>query len=126
MTDYDAERPAVKFTNGSWESADLVIAFDGIRSRAIAVVTGAESPAKPSGFSAFRLTVPDEDLRDLVHKFEDNELLQSKLTDDAGIVWFAVEPGKVFVWWTCRSNQVHCFGMRFIIPRPVILHFVQC
>ncbi|CAN8097663.1 unnamed protein product [Discula destructiva] len=115
VINYDAERPAIKHSDGSWESADLVVACDGIRSQAPAVVTGTESPAKASGFSAFRLMVHDEQLRRLVEQFGDSELLQSKLKEDAGIVWFAIEhPGKIFVWWTCRTNQVHCFDI--VIP----------
>lgn len=111
VTDYDANKPAVQFADGNWEVADLVIACDGIKSRATATVTGTDSPAKPSGFSAFRLVVPDERLRHLIQKFEGEGLLQSKFNEDAGIVWFAVErPGKIFVWWTCRFSQIHCFG----------------
>ncbi|KAJ4422369.1 hypothetical protein N0V82_003023 [Gnomoniopsis sp. IMI 355080] len=111
VTDYDAYKPAVRFADGGWAEADLVVACDGIKSRAAAIVTGTNSPAKPSGYSAFRLMVPDQDLRSLVQKFQDEELLQSKFKDEAGIVWFAIEhPGKIFVWWTCRFNKIHCFG----------------
>lgn len=114
VTDYDAERPAVQFDDGGWESADLVIACDGIKSKATSVVTGTESLARPTGFSSCRFLMSDEAMRGLIKRFEDVELLQSKLEDDAAAVWIALEPpSKIFMWLTCRPgpNQIHTFSM---------------
>lgn len=113
VVDYDAERPAIQLRDGTWEAADLVIACDGIRSKAAKIVTGTDSPAKATGSSAFRLVVPDAAIRPgLEQTFGDNELLRERLEKDSGIVWFAVEnPGKVFVWWTCRFNESQCFDI---------------
>lgn len=113
VVDYDAARPAIQLRDGTWEAADLVIACDGIRSKASKIVTGTDSPAKATGSSVFRLVVPDAVIRPgLEQKFADNELLRERLEKDSGIVWFAVEnPGKVFVWWTCRFNESQCFDI---------------
>lgn len=113
VVDYDAEQPAIQLRDGTWEAADLVIACDGIRSKAAKIVTGTDSPATATGSSVFRLVMPDAVIRPgLEQKFGDNDLLRERLEKDSGIVWFAVEnPGKVFVWWTCRFNESQCFDI---------------
>lgn len=51
--------------------------------------------------------MPSKNLRGLAEKFEDLELVQYKLKDASGIVWFAIQyPGKIFVWVTCCLRQL--------------------
>lgn len=112
---YDADSPAIQFADGTWQQADLVVACDGIRSKAVLSIVGRENPAITTGFSAFRLLLHDKDIREVAEKYRDDEFISAKFEWGAGRVWIATEhPGKIFVWWTCRFNQIHAFDI--VIP----------
>lgn len=115
VVDYDANTPAIRLADGSWQHADLIVACDGIRSKAVLNVVGSERPAKATGFSAFRLLLPDEDVRGVTEKYRDDESIRAKFEKGTGRIWIATEhPGKIFVWWTCRFGQVHALDI--IVP----------
>jgi salicylate hydroxylase len=108
--DYDAQRPAVQLSDGIWEDADLVVACDGIGSKAAKVICGFENPAKPIGRSAFRLLVPDKHLKSLRNQVAE-ELRQHGVEVDTSTVLFIRAEGKLCVWWICRDGEVHAFDV---------------
>ena len=117
VTDYDATRPAVQLADGIWVEADLVVACDGIRSKAAKIILGKNIPAIATGYSAFRLVIDTEKFDAVREKFPDSKLVQTRLDNSVPEVpvWFAVEnPGRIFVWWTCRFGQVS--AMDIIMP----------
>lgn len=117
VADYDAARPAIQLEDGTWLEADLVVACDGIRSKAAKIVIGKEVPAIATGYSAFRLLLDTAKFDAIKEKFPDNNLIQTRLDNSVPEVpvWFAVEhPGRVFVWWTCRFGQIS--AMDIIMP----------
>jgi salicylate hydroxylase len=109
VIDYDAESPAVVIADGSRRSADLVVAGDGIKSRALSTITATEIPAIPTGFSAFRLLLPVTKSLGVLDKYRDDAFIGEKLEgadSTNGTVWFAIgHPGRIFVWWTCREAE---------------------
>ena len=111
VVDYDADRPAMKLADATWVDADLVVACDGIKSKAARVVCDGENPAKATGRSAFRLLIPDEELRAVKEKFRDNELIRDKFDKSKGIIWFTRQTGRLMVWWTCRFGEMHAFDV---------------
>ena len=54
------EIAGVKLKNGSLETADVVIAADGARTRSLPLVLGHDVPARSSGSSMFRVAYPVE------------------------------------------------------------------
>jgi salicylate hydroxylase len=108
IVDYDAERPAVKFADGAWENADLVVACDGVKSRAGPIICGHENPAVPTGFACFRFMVQDTDVSHIREKYKEIPMLKNRLQKDSGMVFFARQPQKLFVWWTSQFGEVHC------------------
>lgn len=120
VVDYDAETPAVIFADGSRRSAHLVIACDGIKSKALGTVTATEIPAIPTGFSAFRLLLPVAKSTDVLNKYRNDAFIREKLEgadSTNGTVWFATEhPGRIFVWWTCRAGAEKVHACDIVIP----------
>ncbi|KAI1851591.1 hypothetical protein JX266_003053 [Neoarthrinium moseri] len=115
IVDYDAERPAVQLAGGTWKEADLVIACDGIKSKAATIIIGKELPAKPTGFSAFRLLLPDAKIREVAQKFPNDHFIKSRFEKSTGEVWIATEPpDRVLAWWCCRFDSMHAFDI--VIP----------
>lgn len=111
VVEYDADRPAVKFASGNWVEADLVVACDGIRSKAAKVICGGENPAKSTGRSAFRLLIPDQQFSDIKEKFKDNNLIRDRFDISKPSVWFARDQQQLLVWWMCRFGQLHAFDI---------------
>ena len=61
---YDDTLPSVKTADGREYFADIVVAADGVKSVARAVVLGGEDmPAKRTGFAAYRAVVNTEEMR---------------------------------------------------------------
>ncbi len=110
VVDYDAERPAVGFADGTWVDADLVVACDGIRSRAAKAICGYENPAQPTGRSAFRLLIRDDRLNAVKERHKDNKFISERFDRD-GTIWFVREHEKLLVWWTTRFGQIHAFDI---------------
>ena len=74
-----------------------MIAADGIHSTAVALVTGSDTPALPTGSSAFRFLIPTKELladKQTAHFFEGK---------DGQMKVFVGEGGRRLVWYPCRS-----------------------
>lgn len=114
VVDYDAERPAIKFANGEWKDSDLVIACDGIKTKAAERIGAGENPPKATGFSVFRLLIPDEQLRRVGDRFKNDKEISSMFDQEAGRVWFVAGLRKLVVWWKCNFGKIQAFDL--IIP----------
>lgn len=83
--------------DGSRRAADLVIAADGIHSKAVKFVTGSDNPAVDTGLSIFRWLAPSSDL------LEDPEI-NVLMGDDEGInTHFVERSDKRLVYYPCRK-----------------------
>ncbi|KIY04085.1 uncharacterized protein Z520_00777 [Fonsecaea multimorphosa CBS 102226] len=111
VLDYDPEVPAVKFADGSWKAADLVVACDGIRSRAARIVSDGANPPNTTGISAFRMLIPDEKLAEVKEKFEHDDLIREKFNKENGTIWFVRGKNRLVVWWTCRFGTIQAFDI---------------
>ncbi|EXJ63426.1 uncharacterized protein A1O5_11475 [Cladophialophora psammophila CBS 110553] len=112
VVDYDPELPAIKFSDESWEVADWVVACDGVKSKAVRIVSGGETPPKATGMSAFSMVIPDEKMASVKEMFKENNLIREKFNKDNGTVWF-IRGGdrRLVVWWTCRFGKIQAFDM---------------
>ncbi|KAI5207273.1 hypothetical protein E4T38_03374 [Aureobasidium subglaciale] len=82
---YNSEDAAVETANGRKYSGDLVIAADGVKSLARAVIIGTTaSPPVPTGFAAYRATVD-------VEKMKEDPEIAWLLETSALNVWFEQE-----------------------------------
>ncbi|OAP62772.1 hypothetical protein AYL99_01999 [Fonsecaea erecta] len=111
ILDYDPEAPAVRFADGSWKSADFVVACDGIRSKAARIVCGRANPPKTTGISAFRMLIPAEKLTEVEEKFKHEDLIREKFNEDKGTIWFIRGKDRLAVWWTCRFGKIQAFDI---------------
>ncbi|KAG8532389.1 uncharacterized protein KY384_002874 [Bacidia gigantensis] len=62
VVEIDPDSATVTLADGTSHNADIIIAADGVHSRAVSKVIGHENPAAPTGFSAFRFLIPTEEL----------------------------------------------------------------
>lgn len=95
---YDSEAGSVTFVDGSVASGDLVIAADGVHSKAVETVVGYPNPALPTEKYNFcyRFLIPTSEIA------EDPETaIWSK--DDDGRLKFIVTEGRRLVWYPCRK-----------------------
>ncbi|KAH8597191.1 2-polyprenyl-6-methoxyphenol hydroxylase [Bisporella sp. PMI_857] len=108
-TNYVAENGWVEFADGPVESADLVVAADGLHSLAVKVVTGLDNPAVSTGMSAFRWLAPTTD-------FLDDPEIAALMDNHEGLARYYVDgPGKRrLVWYPCRENKVQ--NMALLVP----------
>ncbi|KAJ6480247.1 hypothetical protein C8R45DRAFT_1004929 [Mycena sanguinolenta] len=81
----DPERGVVYFEDGSQDAADLIIAADGVHSKAMDLVLGVACPAKPSDTTATRTVVP-------VAKLKQNPFTRI-MASVPGRSTFSVRPG---------------------------------
>ncbi|KIW90973.1 uncharacterized protein Z519_08756 [Cladophialophora bantiana CBS 173.52] len=86
VVDYDPELPAIKFSDGSWEAVDRVVAYDSVKSKAARIVSGGEKPPKATGTSAFRMMIPDEKMAGVSERFKENNLIREKFNKDNSAV----------------------------------------
>ncbi|KAJ6480243.1 hypothetical protein C8R45DRAFT_1004925 [Mycena sanguinolenta] len=81
----DPEQGVVYFEDGSQDAADLIIAADGVHSKAMDLVLGVARPAKPSNTTATRIVVP-------VAKLKQNPFARI-MASVPGRSTFSVRPG---------------------------------
>lgn len=82
-----------------------MIAADGIHSTAVALVTGCDTPALPTGYSAFRFLIPTGELladKQTAH-FLEGKYGQMRV--------FVGERGRRLVWYPCRSSTLENFAV---------------
>lgn len=103
VVNLDPSAGSVVLDDSTTHKADLIVAADGVHSAAVALVTGRETPALPTGQSAFRFLIPTEDL--LADK-QTAHFLEEK---DGQFKVFAGEGGRRLVWYPCRSGTLQNF-----------------
>jgi salicylate hydroxylase len=88
----------VTLWNGEKQSGDLVIAADGVHTKAVEAVLGYQNSALPTQECnfAYRFLIPSKDIA------EDPETARF-LEDDDGRIKFLVMEGKRLVWYPCRK-----------------------
>ncbi|KAF9631099.1 hypothetical protein BFW01_g1961 [Lasiodiplodia theobromae] len=101
----DSERGGVTYADGSTEVADIVVAADGVGSRAWALVTGEKQAATPSGFSVHLVTYPTE--RALA-----NPVVKEGFGDLESGVMFNLGPGAHFVIGKSPKETTWCLITR--------------
>ncbi|KAH8819183.1 hypothetical protein F5884DRAFT_759808 [Xylogone sp. PMI_703] len=96
---YDADGPSVSLGNGDVFTGDLVIAADGVKSAARKLVLGGtDTPAKPTGFAAYRSTVDVEKMKkesDLLWLLE-KPSLNIWIGEDRHVMTYTIAAGKSF------------------------------
>ena len=85
VTDYDEAIPSASTSDGRQYTADLIVAADGVKSRARPFVLGGQDPPpQRTGFAAYRAVVCTEDM-----KADSNT---SWLLERPGInIWYAID-----------------------------------
>lgn len=83
--------------DGAAHRADLVVAADGIHSKAVKHVVGYDNPAVFSGMSAFRWLVTTEALLE-------DPLTATLMKDHEGLMRYYDDPeNRKLVWYPCRA-----------------------
>ena len=97
MYEQDQDTASITLADGTTSTADLIIAADGVHSIAVKQVIGHDSPASPTGQSAFRFLIPtDEILADVQTRY----FLDGK---DSKFKVFVGKGGRRLVWYPCRA-----------------------
>lgn len=64
VAEYDPAQPSLRLESGETYTADLIVAADGLRSKARpTILKGADRVAKPTGFAAYRGVIGVEEIR---------------------------------------------------------------
>ena len=89
VTDYDEVIPSASTSDGRQYTADLIVAADGVKSRARPVVLGGQDPPpQRTGFAAYRAVVYTEDMK-----------------DDNNTAWLLERPG-INIWYAINIMPV--------------------
>ncbi|KFY62264.1 hypothetical protein V497_02473 [Pseudogymnoascus sp. VKM F-4516 (FW-969)] len=104
VIEYTAHSGAVRFAGGAIAKADLVIAADGVHSKAVETVIGYPNPALPTEKYNFcyRFLIPTAEIA------ADPETASWTEGDD-GRIKVIVTEGRRLVWYPCRNNEQHNF-----------------
>ncbi|KFZ07639.1 hypothetical protein V501_06261, partial [Pseudogymnoascus sp. VKM F-4519 (FW-2642)] len=104
VVSYDAEAGSVTFADGSVATGDLVVAADGVHSKAVETVIGQPNPALPTEKYNFcyRFLIPTAEIA------ADPETAMWTEGDD-GRIKVIVTEGRRLVWYPCRNNEQHNF-----------------
>ncbi|KAJ9145142.1 FAD/NAD(P)-binding domain-containing protein [Pleurostoma richardsiae] len=114
VEEYDWEKPAVHLQNGEWIEGNVLIAADGVQSKARALIVGHELPPIDTGDFSYRILIPgnvilaDPELRDLVS----DPWVSSWCGPDAHVIGYPVRGGEVY-------NVVCCCAGRSMQDRPL-------
>jgi salicylate hydroxylase len=93
----EPEQGAVILTDGTRIAADIIVAAEGIHSKAVKFIVGYENPAVLTGTSCFRFLMPAQDILD------DNET-KGLMEDHEGLFRFYTDnKGRILVWYPCRG-----------------------
>lgn len=100
-SEQDAENGVVTLANGEGRKGDLIIAADGVHSRAVKYVVGYDNSAKKSGIAVFRFLLNTEEITD------DEEVRHLMLEDGVvkeGVSRFILDGEKrILAWYPCRG-----------------------
>ncbi|KAF2109355.1 putative salicylate hydroxylase [Lophiotrema nucula] len=102
VTDFDIESGSIRLADSSVVTADLIVAADGVHSRATKKVIG-EQYAEPTDQSAFRFLIPTTELA------ADPQTAPLIEDDDGRFKVLLGDRGNRLVWYPCRNNDVHNF-----------------
>ncbi|KAJ4287143.1 hypothetical protein N0V90_012541 [Kalmusia sp. IMI 367209] len=102
-TSLDAEHGKVTTEDGYVFQADLIVAADGVHSKAVKHVLGDEAVrAGETGWACMRWLVPTEELL--------SDLETAHMVQDSCTRYFTAAGGAAgLVWYPCRNNQVQNF-----------------
>jgi salicylate hydroxylase len=96
---FDATDSSITLANGDTQTADLIVAADGVHSQATRHV-GHDNFAAPTGMSAFRFLIPSDTLR------EDPETASFLEDDEGRFKIFTGSGDRRLVWHACRKYDV--------------------
>lgn len=91
----DPENGVVTLRNSSRLQADLIIAVDGVHSRAVEAVSAQPNPATPTNISAYRFLLHTEAIKDDLD-------IYNLIHDGGSMKSFVEDTGKRIVWYPCR------------------------
>ncbi|KAL2404607.1 FAD-dependent monooxygenase roqM [Exophiala dermatitidis] len=100
VVEYDDTVPSVTLKNGERHSADVIIAVDGIKSRARELVLGFDDKPKSSGYACFRAFFKGSHLRGdpLTAEFVEQECVNIWIGKDKHLVQNTLRNGEEFNW----------------------------
>jgi salicylate hydroxylase len=93
----DAETGTVTLSNSKVDTADLIVAAEGVHSRATKVVLGSLQHPTPTDQSAFRFLIPTAKIA------ADPETASFVHDDDGCFKVFVGARGNRIVWYPCRK-----------------------
>ncbi|KAI9795932.1 MAG: hypothetical protein M1833_006580 [Piccolia ochrophora] len=99
----DYHSATVKLADSTIHKADLIIAADGVHSTAVSQVTGHDTAALPTGFSAFRFLIATEDI---LADGQTKHILDGK---DGKFKIYIGDGGRRLVWYPCRAGTIQNF-----------------
>ncbi|KAF2234779.1 putative salicylate hydroxylase [Viridothelium virens] len=102
IIDVDVDTAELTLKDGSKYKKDLIVAADGIHSFLTGKVIGSDTPARPTGQSAFRFLISTEKL------MQDPEAHQQIASRPDGI-YVANAPDRRLVWYPCRAGEIFNF-----------------
>ncbi|KAF2482462.1 hypothetical protein BDY17DRAFT_298563 [Neohortaea acidophila] len=106
VTSYDPSNGSVTLASGDVLEADLVVAADGVRSKAHECIVGHECPAQLTGLSNIRFVLPT-DLLLAQPSFKD--LIQRGVEGRACL--YVDTENNVIIHYPCRSGRLQNFGV---------------
>ncbi|EKG09630.1 hypothetical protein MPH_13305 [Macrophomina phaseolina MS6] len=98
VIDYAADGRGVVLDGGAVRGADVVVAADGVHSRATEIVLGEKKAARATGHSAFRFLIPTARIN------ESPEISQILDDSDGCLKVFFDDSGRRLVWYDCRGQ----------------------
>ncbi|KAK4946525.1 hypothetical protein LTR10_014377 [Elasticomyces elasticus] len=100
VMDYDDAAPSITLKDGEKHYADIVIAVDGIKSRARELVLGFDDKPKSSGYACFRAFFKGAHLRGdpLTAEFVEQECVNIWIGKDKHLVQNTLRNGEEFNW----------------------------
>lgn len=92
----DAEKGTVALSDKTTRQGDLIVAADGIHSKAVRHVVGYDNPARKTGVACFRFLIPSEDI------LEDDETKNLMEEHEGLFRFFHDKERRMLVWYPCR------------------------
>jgi salicylate hydroxylase len=96
----DPEAGTVTLENSKVDSADLIVAAEGVHSRATKVILGALQQPTPTDQSAFRFLIPTSEIA------ADPETADFVKDDEGRFKVFTGARGNRIVWYPCRKYDL--------------------
>ncbi|PMD63654.1 salicylate hydroxylase [Hyaloscypha bicolor E] len=115
VSEYEPEAGRITLTDGTTVSGDLIIAADGVHTKAVEAILGAANPALPTtnyNF-AYRFLISSKDIA------SDPETVQFTEDDDGTIKFFIGKDNRL-VSYPCRNNEEHNFVAIFHSDENVV------